>query len=126
MARSRLTENQMRDEDVLTESEHSLIDHTTLSGSWVILTSNYTVTKGENVFVDTTTTSGWVVTLYDDPILGDTVSFIDCGNNCSINPVTVSGAGKKIMGLVENMDIDIDSASFGLVYSNTTFGWRVK
>ena len=129
MARSRLTETQMRDVDVLTEAEHVLVDHTTVSGTplanWVMVTSDHTVIEGENVFIDTTS-SGYTITLYSAPVIGNTVSFIDAGENCGTTPATISGGGEKIMGLDENMNIDVDGISFDLVYSNTTFGWRVK
>lgn len=127
MARSKLTELQLRDEDVLTESEHSSIDHTVLvSGTqWITANSDVTTVKGGSMFVDTTI-SGFTATLFSNPVIGDTYTFIDYVGGCSTNPLTISGGGEKINGTIDNLYLDVANRSITLIYSTASVGWIIK
>ena len=91
---------------------YSVINNSFLAESW----------KG--YFVDTT--AGTVIaTLPSSPVLGDTVRFFDVASNFDSNTFTVNRNGSLIMGDAADMSVTTVNAAFELVYSNTTFGWRI-
>lgn len=93
--------------------------------SWSIKTANYTASDGDGVMVDSSGGT-FTVTLPATPSLGAMVSFIDIADSCSVNKVTIARNSTKIMSLDEDIDIDEDGAAFDLIYSNATYGWRLK
>jgi len=95
-----------------------------ISETWTEVSSNYTAFVGDNLMLDSTV-SGLSVTLPSSPSLGDKVKFIDGPGNCATNPVTVSGAGEKVLGSTEPLSIDTDDAHLVLVYYNSTYGWKL-
>ena len=92
--------------------------------SWIEVTSDYNAISGDNMILDSTV-SGLSVTLPSSPSLGDKVKFIDGPGNCATYPVTVSGAGEKILGSTNPLSRDEDDAYFALVYYNSTYGWKL-
>ena len=58
-------------------------------------------------------------------VIGEMISFLDGGGNCSTVNVTISRNGRNIMGSADDLDIDTDNASFTLVYYNASKGWRL-
>jgi hypothetical protein len=62
------------------------------------------------------------VTLPAAPSLGDTI-YIVVANGLVTN--NVGRNGLKIMSLEEDLTLDYDNISIGLVYANTTLGWRI-
>ena len=62
------------------------------------------------------------VTLPSSPSLGDTV-YIVVANDLLTN--IVARNGQKIMSLDQDMTINSSNAAFGLLYTNSTLGWRV-
>ena len=88
-----------------------------------IVTSNTTLVSGRGYFVNT---SGGAIdlTLPASPALGDIVRIIDL-NNANTNNITVARNSEKIMGSAADMTIDTDNAALGLVYTDSTFGWRL-
>jgi hypothetical protein len=69
-----------------------------------------------------TNTSPTTVTLPASPVLGDTVYILP--TNGLANNV-VARNGNKIMGLSEDMTIDVENASIDLIYVDTNLGWRI-
>ena len=92
--------------------------------NWINKTSAYTLKPGDRVIIDSTGGS-FTLTLPSGPNIGDTVSFIDGGDNCNTNNVTIARNGQKIVGLTQDLTIDTDSANFDLVFYNTSQGWRI-
>ena len=117
MARSRLRENQIRDEDLLTEAEHEALM------AWTTVTGTYTVVSGgQNIFVNTTG-SAFTVTMYDNPEEGQTTTFVDTGGYCGTNNTTISGGAEKLDGESQYLYLNEDYGSFTLVYGGTDSGW---
>jgi hypothetical protein len=75
-------------------------------------------------FVDTTV-GPITMTLPASATLGDTIRFNDLAGTFSANNLTVARNSHKIQGIASDLLVDIDQSSFGLVYSNTTYGWKV-
>jgi hypothetical protein len=69
--------------------------------------------------------TGQTLTLPASPLIGDTIKITDIANNCSSFKPNIDRNGQPIQGLAENMLFDVSNASITLVYSNTTYGWRI-
>ena len=92
--------------------------------TWKIATANTTANSGEGILVDTTTANVHI-TLNASPMLGNTVRIVDMTSNFAINNCIIQRNGQKIMGLNENLVISSNNAGIGLVFSNSTNGWRI-
>lgn len=91
---------------------------------WMVFTSNHTATSGEKILADT---SGgvWVLTLPLSPVVGNVVDVADHAGTFATNNLTINRNGEKIMGLSQDMTVDVNNASFSLVFSGLTYGWRI-
>ena len=94
------------------------------SMTWYIANANTTMVASSGYFVDTST-GPKTMTLPASATLGDTIRFNDLAGTFSANNLTVARNSHKIQGIAADLTIDVDQTSFGLVYSNTTYGWKV-
>jgi hypothetical protein len=87
--------------------------------TWNIASSNSTMTTNNGYFVDT---SGGpkTMTLPTIATLGDTIRINDLAGSFNTNNLTVARNGHKIQGIAQDLLVDADQSSFGLVYSNST------
>ena len=92
--------------------------------TWYIANANTTMVASSGYFVDTTN-GPKTMTLPTSATLGDTIRINDLAGNFASNNLTVARNSHKIQGLTEDLIVDMDQSSFGLVYSNTTYGWKV-
>ena len=92
--------------------------------TWAIASSNTVTQASYGYFVDTSN-NAVVMTLPSAATLGDTIRFNDLAGTFSTNSLTVARNGHKIQGLAENLVAQLGQASFGLVYSNSTYGWKL-
>jgi hypothetical protein len=92
--------------------------------TWNIASSNITMTVSNGYFVNT---SGGpkTMTLPASATLGDTIRINDLAGSFATNNLTIARNGHKIQGIADNLLVDADQSSFGLVYSNSTYGWKV-
>ena len=79
---------------------------------------------GDRYMCDTST-SAFTVTLPAAPLVGDVISFADSASSFKTNNLTIAHGGKNIMGLAEDMNANIDNASFELVFKDDTRGWTI-
>lgn len=86
------------------------------------IVSGTTQTAVQNYRYVLSNTSATTVTLPSSPTLGDTV-YIVVANDLLTN--IVARNGQKIMSLDQDMTINSSNAAFGLLYTNSTLGWRV-
>ena len=84
--------------------------------------ANFTVLAGQSVQIDTTNNIV-TMTLPASPVQNDAIQVVDAGGNFQTNNLTVARNGKTIMGVADDLVVDYNIASFGLVYNGTT--WRV-
>jgi hypothetical protein len=96
----------------------------TTAFAWNIASSNATMTANNGYFVDTSSAAK-TMTLPSSATLGDTIRINDLAGTFSTNNLTVARNGHKIQGVADDLLIDADQSSFGLVYSNSTYGWKV-
>ena len=94
------------------------------SMTWYIANANTTMVASTGYFVDTSN-GPKTMTLPASASLGDTIRFNDLAGTFSSNNLTVARNSHKIQGIASDLVVDIDQSSFGLVYSNTTYGWKV-
>ena len=90
--------------------------------SWTSTNTSITLYSSQKVLVDTSS-SAITLTLPSTPNLGNEVKIIDAADNAANNNITVARNGSNIMGLAEDLVININEAAFGLVYFNTSRGW---
>ena len=86
-----------------------------------IITAN-TVTAVKDFRYILSNTTFTTLTLPGSPTLGDTI-YIVIANGLANN--IVARNGNRIMGLAEDLTIDIANIALGLVYADTNLGWRI-
>ena len=96
------------------------------SGAWTSssVTSNISLTASNNYFVDTS--SARTLTLPSSPNLGDEIHIFDATGSAASNNITVSSGSNKINGSVQDLKIDVAYAGAVLIYTGSTYGWRVN
>ena len=88
------------------------------------VTSNITLSSANNYFV--TTSSARTLTLPASPTLGDEIHIFDATGSAATNNITVSSNSGKINGSVQDLTIDKAYAAVVLIYTGSTYGWRVN
>jgi hypothetical protein len=97
---------------------------TLVAKTWTDQSENVVRATGRYFVIPAT---GMVLTLPASPALGDTVQITDIAGTAgsvATKPV-IARNGELIQGKAENMTFDVSNASIKLVYSNTTYGWRI-
>ena len=92
--------------------------------TWSTITTTSSVTSGTQAFVDTTS-AAVTITLPGSPATGDKIRLVDLASTFDTNNLTVARNGLKIMGLSENMTVDVEDAAIELVYTGSTYGWKL-
>ena len=94
------------------------------SRTWKTIAADTAAAAGDAFLVDTTA-APVTVTLPAAPVLGDEIWFEDVAGNFGTNKLTVAQGGNPIMGLAEDMDVEMNNAMFGLVFADAAKGWRI-
>ena len=88
------------------------------------VSSNITLVPFTNYMVDTTTTRS--LTLPAAPNTGDEIHIFDVSGQAGTNNITVNNNGLKVAGNLQSLVIDKNYAAAVLVYTGSTYGWRVS
>ena len=91
---------------------------------WSTKTSGYTAVNNDRLFVDTSS-AAVTITLPATPNAGDTVRILDLAGTFGTNNCTVGRNSSKIMGLSENLTLSVNNVGVGLVYTGSTYGWKL-
>ncbi len=94
------------------------------ASSWTIKTANYTAVDGDMLWLNTTG-GVFTVTLPASPAVNARIRMGDVASTWDTNKPIVNRNGNLIMGLAENLTLDVEHAVVEFVYSGPTFGWRV-
>jgi hypothetical protein len=94
------------------------------SFTWNIANSNATMTASNGYFVDTTG-GAKTMTLPASAVIGDTIRINDLAGTFGANNLTVGRNSSNIQGVAQDLVVSINQSSFGLVYSNSTYGWKL-
>jgi len=72
-------------------------------------------------------TSGgiWNLTLPVTPTMGNKIGISDFAGTFAANNLTVLRNGSLIMGIADDLVVDLANASFLLIYSGATTGWKL-
>lgn len=86
------------------------------------VSSNITLAAGK-YFVDTS--SARTLTLPASPSLGDEIQIFDASGTAGTNNITIARNSNKINGLTDNAALDADGVAAVLVWTGSTYGWRL-
>ena len=92
--------------------------------SYSTVSGSFSAEVGKNYFCNTNG-GGITATLPASPDLGATITFFDVAKTFDSNALTVSRNGKPIQGDNANLTVNTEGASFSLVFSGDTYGWRI-
>jgi len=92
---------------------------------WVSSTqsSNFNAVTRNQYFVNTA--SAVTATLAASPTLGDEVRIFDATGSAATNNITVNPNGNNLQGSVQNLLININYGGATLLYTGSTYGWKV-
>jgi hypothetical protein len=93
--------------------------------SWVPVevSSNINITTGNRYFVNTS--AARTLTLPASPALNDEIQILDASGTASTYNITVDRNANKINGGTGNFIIDMNGAWVTLLYTGSTYGWKV-
>lgn len=95
-----------------------------VGSAWTIKTANYTAVNNDYLFCNTSIGS-FTITLPASPSVNDKVGIADLAGTFDSYNLNVARNGNKIMGVAENLTLDVQNASVVLTYSGATYGWRL-
>lgn len=84
-----------------------------------------TTMVANNAYIVKTNEGTITLTLPANPAANDLVKVIDGAANAETNNITISRNGSFIMGLAEDLTVNMDNANFVLVYIDSTDGWMI-
>jgi len=90
---------------------------------WTNVTGAITATVNTNYLVDTSA-GAFTITLPSAPANGDWIQFADAAGILAAAPVTLARNGKLILGLTDDLDLNVDNIGVRIVFSSTTNSWR--
>lgn len=91
---------------------------------FAILTAAATLQPGDQRGLNTTA-GAFTVTLPASPAAETRVALFDPYGTWGSNPPTVARNGQRIMGLLENMVLDVQHLSLELLFVDTSRGWVI-
>lgn len=92
--------------------------------TYSIKTSSFAAVNYEAYFINTTA-GGVTMTLPSSPSMGDTIRVFDLTKTFDTNNLTIARNGQPIQGDAADMTVNTEGAAFELVYSDSTYGWRI-
>jgi hypothetical protein len=93
-------------------------------GAWSTITTATTAVAGAKYFANTAT-SAFTLTLPATPATNATIYIADLAGTFDRNNLTVARNASLIMGLTEDLILNIKNVSVALVYSGVTYGWKL-
>lgn len=92
---------------------------------WALITSDPSPAVAGNGYLCDTTAAAFTVTLPAAPSVGDLIAFSDAGSTFDTKNLTIGRAALNIMGIGEDMVVNVKNVSFSLVYASAGLGWRI-
>lgn len=87
------------------------------------ISTNQTLAAGYRYFVDTS--AARTLTLPASPSVGDEIQVFDATNTAATYNITLGSNSLKINGTVQDAELDTNGAAVALVYTGSTYGWRL-
>jgi len=109
-----------------TSAEAARADHVHPSEIRIqIVTANITLVANGPIYQFNSTGGAFTALLPLSPITGDRIVIFDIGGVFSANSPILSRNGALIMGLAENLTLDVSNSRTELIASGTSYGWIV-
>lgn len=90
---------------------------------YLSISTNTNLVSGNRYYVNSS--SALTLTLPSSPSLNDEIQILDASGNSSTYNITVARNGNKINGGTGNLIIDTAGGWYTLLYTGTTYGWKV-
>ena len=118
-----LTVTNLNSVDVYTQAETDALLAANTSVAPLLISANTNLLAKKRYFV--TSASALTLTLPASPALNDEIQVVDASGNASTYNITVARNGKLINGNAGNLIIDNNGGWYTLLYTGTTYGWKV-
>jgi len=118
-----LTVTNLNSVDTYTQTEINALLAANTSVAPLSISANTTLVAKKRYFV--TSASALTLTLPASPVLNDEIQLVDASGNASTYNITVARNGNKINGGTGNLIIDNNGGWYTLLYTGTTYGWKV-
>jgi hypothetical protein len=87
------------------------------------ISSNITLVAGTRYFVDTT--AARTLTLPASPSVGNEIQVFDASGTAGTYNITINSNSGKINGSVQDAILDVNGVATSLIYTGSTYGWRL-
>lgn len=111
------------DTQVLTNKTINASANTIVPWTSSAISANTALVARTQYFV--TTSSPWTLTLPAAPTQGDEIRIDDASGSAATNNITVSPNGLNLHGSVQNFVINVAYGFATLIYTGSTYGWKV-
>ena len=109
--------------DTYTQAETNALLAANTSVAPLSISANTTLVAKKRYFV--TSASALTLTLPASPALNDEIQILDASGNSSTYNITVARNANKINGGENNLIIDTNGGWYTLLYTGSTYGWKV-
>jgi len=118
-----LTVTNLNSVDTYTQAETDALLAANTSVAPLSISANTNLLAKKRYFV--TSASALTLTLPASPVLNDEIQLVDASGNASTYNITVARNGNKINGGTGNLIIDNNGGWYTLLYTGSTYGWKV-
>ncbi len=118
-----LTVTNLNSVDVYTQAETDALLEANTSVAPLSISANTNLLAKKRYFV--TSASALTLTLPASPALNDEIQIVDASGNASTYNITVARNGRLINGNAGNLIIDNNGGWYTLLYTGSTYGWKV-
>jgi len=109
--------------ETYTQAETNALLAANTSVAPLSISANTTLVAKKRYFV--TSASALTLTLPASPALNDEIQILDASGNSSTYNITVARNASKINGGLNNLIIDTNGGWYTLLYTGSTYGWKV-
>jgi hypothetical protein len=118
-----LTITNLNSVNTYTQAEINTLLEQNTSVAPLSISANTNLVAKKRYFV--TSASALTLTLPASPALNDEIQILDASGNASTYNITVARNGNKINGGTGNLIIDTNGGWYTLLYTGSTYGWKV-
>jgi hypothetical protein len=118
-----LTITNLNSVNTYTQAEINTLLEQNTSVAPLSISANTNLVAKKRYFV--TSASALTLTLPASPALNDEIQIVDASGNASTYNITVARNGNKINGGTGNLIIDNNGGWYTLLYTGSTYGWKV-
>jgi len=91
----------------------------------VVNTTPYTASNNDRLLVDTSGGTTITINLPTSPQVGDNIRIMDLAGTFDVYNALIDPGSEKINGVVDTLNVTTENAGFQLVYTGSTYGWKL-